>query len=125
MVLRHAESSELATEVILNNPQTVLGMVKLDGMPQPGMQVQIQGKTYTILERHHRYQYRAGRYRLQRIRLYVQQMQGVEDKSLLNGRWVLGDITCRYNARSELVRCAVNPMGSCSQCSFYEPCSEP
>ncbi|MCS6815368.1 MAG: DUF6464 family protein [Cyanobacteria bacterium] len=115
------ESSAPLTEVILSHPQTVLGNVHLEGMPQPGAHINLQGKTYLVLERHHRYQYKAGRYRLSRIRLYVQLVQDVAEKSLVNGRWVLGDITCRYNARSELVRCAVNPSGSCSQCRFYEP----
>ncbi|MEO0706750.1 MAG: DUF6464 family protein, partial [Cyanobacteria bacterium J06649_5] len=31
------------------------------------------------------------------------------------------DITCTYNARSELVRCAINPSGPCSDCSHYTP----
>ncbi len=32
----------------------------------------------------------------------------------------IGDITCRYNARSGYIRCAVNPLGPCSQCPHYE-----
>lgn len=115
------ESSALLTEVILSHSQTVLGTVHLEGMPQPGTHVNLHGRTYMVLERHHRYQYKAGRYRLSRIRLYVQLVHDTAEKSLVNGRWVLGDITCRYNARSELVRCAVNPSGSCGQCQFYEP----
>ncbi len=114
------ELSELFTEVILNHPQIVLGNMKLDGMPQPGTHLNLRGKTYAILERHHRYQYRSGRYHLQQIRLYVQLVPGAVEQSLVNGSWVLGDITCRYNARSELLLCAVNPSGPCSQCSSYE-----
>lgn len=33
---------------------------------------------------------------------------------------VLGDITCQLNARSPYIRCAVNPMGPCEDCRFYE-----
>ena len=33
---------------------------------------------------------------------------------------VIGDITCQLNARSPHIRCAVNPMGPCNGCRFYE-----
>jgi len=120
MVPECMELSQFPTEVILNHPPTVLGNVKLDWVPQPGTHLSLEGKNYTVLERHHRYHYRAGRYRLHRICLYVQLLPGVVEKSLVNGLWVLGDVTCRYNAHSELLRCAVNPSGPCSQCSLYE-----
>lgn len=35
--------------------------------------------------------------------------------------YVIGNISCRYNARSPYIRCAVNPAGPCSECSQYEP----
>jgi hypothetical protein len=35
--------------------------------------------------------------------------------------FVVGDFTCRYNARSSHIRCAVNPFGPCEGCSQYEP----
>ncbi|MBD2462669.1 hypothetical protein H6G89_16640 [Oscillatoria sp. FACHB-1407] len=34
--------------------------------------------------------------------------------------YMIGDITCRFNARSSYVRCAVNPIGPCEGCSAYE-----
>lgn len=34
--------------------------------------------------------------------------------------YIIGDLTCRYNARSKYVRCAVNPMGPCQACRHYE-----
>jgi hypothetical protein len=34
--------------------------------------------------------------------------------------YLIGDITCRYNARSSYIRCAVNPEGPCKDCRFYE-----
>jgi hypothetical protein len=34
--------------------------------------------------------------------------------------YVIGDISCRFNARSPHVRCAVNPSGPCQDCSHYE-----
>ncbi len=35
--------------------------------------------------------------------------------------FVVGDFTCRYNARSSHIRCAVNPFGPCKECTQYEP----
>ncbi len=32
----------------------------------------------------------------------------------------LGDTSCRFNAHSPFIRCAVNPSGPCQGCSFYE-----
>lgn len=33
---------------------------------------------------------------------------------------VVGNILCRYNARSAFLRCAVNPSGPCAECFHYE-----
>ena len=33
---------------------------------------------------------------------------------------VIGDITCKLNARSPFLRCAVNPGGPCEACREYE-----
>ncbi len=34
--------------------------------------------------------------------------------------YIVGDITCRFNARSAYLRCATNPSGPCKQCPHYE-----
>ena len=34
--------------------------------------------------------------------------------------YLMGDITCQFNARSAYIRCAVNPSGPCKDCSHYE-----
>lgn len=34
--------------------------------------------------------------------------------------YVIGKISCKYNARSPYIRCAVNPSGSCEDCRHYE-----
>jgi hypothetical protein len=34
--------------------------------------------------------------------------------------YIIGDLTCRYNARSSHIRCAVNPSGPCDGCSHYQ-----
>lgn len=33
--------------------------------------------------------------------------------------YVIGDFTCQFNARSNYLRCAVNPSGPCQDCSHY------
>jgi hypothetical protein len=114
------KEQSLPTEVILSNPRQSLGYVKLDWSPQPGTYFDFEGETYTVLERRHRYQYKAGQYQLEKIALCVQRVQHPEERSFWNGRWVMGDATCSFNARSELMRCAVNPSGPCCNCRYYE-----
>ncbi|WP_414619664.1 DUF6464 family protein [Calothrix sp. CCY 0018] len=44
-----------------------------------------------------------------------------DDRYYLEGvGYLVGDITCEYNARSGYIRCAVNPNGPCDGCRFYE-----
>lgn len=114
------EPNTLPTEVILTHPRQSLGNVQLDWTPQPGNYLDLEGQTYAVLERRHRYQLQFGRYRLQKIDLYVQSAQLPQERSFVEGRWVLGDATCRFNGRSEIIRCAVNPDGPCDGCHFYE-----
>lgn len=114
------EPDFLPTEVILTNSRQSLGKIQLDWKPQPGNYLTLEGKTYSVLERHHHYQYKIGGYYLQKISLYVQQAAIPAERTLLEGRWVVGDISCRYNARSEIFRCAVNPTGPCSDCRDYQ-----
>lgn len=114
------EPNCLSTEVILTHPRQSLGSVRLDWTPQPGNYLDLEGKTYAVLERRHRYQLKAGRYCLQKIALYVQSAKQPSERSLFEGRWVIGDANCRYNAHSEIIRCAVNPDGPCMNCRLYE-----
>jgi hypothetical protein len=110
----------LPVEVILSHPRQSLGSVQLDWTPQPGNYLDLEGQTYAVLERHHRYQLKSGRYRLQKIALYVQSASPPTERTLVNGILVLGDASCRFNARSEIIRCAVNPHGPCNCCRYYE-----
>lgn len=42
------------------------------------------------------------------------------DRYYLEGvGYLIGDISCEYNARSGYIRCAVNPSGPCEGCRFY------
>lgn len=108
------------TELILNHPPRSLGQVQLDWMPQPGAQVVHEGQQYIVLERRHRYQFTASRYQLCQIAVYVQRASAANDKSWVGDRWVLGDMTCQFNAQSEIMRCAVNPEGPCAGCRHYQ-----
>lgn len=118
------EPSSLPTEVILTHPPQSLGKIQLDWTPQPGSYLDLQGQTYAVLERRHRYQLKAGRYCLHKIALYVQSAQRPVERSQLQGRWIVGDASCQFNARSELIRCAVNPDGPCGNCRYYEAIAE-
>ncbi len=115
------EQLSLPTEIYQTHPRRSLGKVHLDWVPQPGAYLEHEGKTYTVLERRHRYQLKGGRYQLHHIALYVQATAWVGERTLWQGRWVVGDASCRLNAHSELIRCAVNPDGPCQDCRFYEP----
>jgi hypothetical protein len=115
------EQDLLPTEIILTHPRRSLGNVQLDWSPQPGAYFDLEGQTYAVLERRHRYQLKSGRYRLHKVALYVQTAKRPIERTLVDGRWFLGDVSCEYNARSELVRCAVNPDGPCDGCRHYRP----
>ncbi|MDJ1175134.1 DUF6464 family protein [Roseofilum capinflatum] len=114
------EPDSLPTEIILTHSRQPLGKIQLDWTPQPGNYLHLEGKTYTVLERRHRYTLKSGKYRLHKIALYVQPSSPPSEQSLVNGRWIIGDSRCRFNALSELIRCAVYPQGPCSSCRFYE-----
>lgn len=111
----------LPTEIILSQSCKTLDRVCLDWNPQPGAYLQLSGQTYTVLERRHRYHLQGGRYQLHRVVLYVQATQPPSETSVVNGRRVLGEASCRFNAHSELMRCAIHPIGPCHSCRFYEP----
>ena len=38
-------------------------------------------------------------------------------------KYFIGDTTCRNNAHSPYIRCAINPSGPCEECSHYEKSS--
>lgn len=42
------------------------------------------------------------------------------DRYYLEGvGYIIGDITCEFNAQSSYIRCAVNPSGPCENCPHY------
>ena len=110
--------ASIATDIFLHGSHKPLDSLHLPEAPEPGGLVTLGDRTYTVLERRHRYRLKSGRYQLYRILLYVQ--AAASDRTQIDGRWVLGDATCRFNACSELVRCAVNPTGPCQGCGHYQ-----
>lgn len=117
------ELKALPTDIVLSDTKTILGHLKLDRSLYPGTFVNIDGQTYQILVRRHQYQLKLGRYYLHKAVVHVKETPVPEERTLLDGRWVIGDISCAYNARSELVRCAINPTGPCDDCTHYQPIS--
>ena len=97
-----------------------LGRLPAETDVQPGGHLNFAGQTYAVLERRHRYRFQAGQYRLRQIILRVQPVKAAQEQSWLNGRWILGNGDCRFNAQSPLVRCAVNPEGPCQGGPAYE-----
>jgi hypothetical protein len=114
------EAESIPTEVVLTQTRAVVAKIRLDWTPQPGNYLDLDGKTYAVLERHHRYHLQSGRYKLHQIALYVQSATRPEEQSLIDGQWTIGDATCKYNARSTLLRCAIEPIGPCEGCRFRE-----
>ena len=110
----------LPTEIILTPARQRIGKLHLDRRLQPGSYMEFEGKTYAVLERHHHYQYRVGGYRFEKAALHVQESKIPEETTLIGDRYVIGNADCRFNARSEIMRCAVNPEGPCAVCRYFE-----
>ncbi len=66
------------------------------------------------------------RERLNSVRLVVnyREITGIssqaEQRYIEGVGYIIGDITCKFNARSSQVRCAVNPLGPCKDCRDYQ-----
>jgi Family of unknown function (DUF6464) len=116
--------SSLSTDIILSQSQSVLGQLSPQENPQPDRYIEFEGQTYLILERRHHYQLKAGRYEMHKIALYVQPFEAPADMNWVDGEWIIGDPSCRFNVRSPLLRCAINPSGSCEQCPHRQPIAQ-
>jgi hypothetical protein len=57
----------------------------------------------------------------QRSRIQSERLSEPSDRYYLEGvGYLIGDISCCYNARSGYIRCAVNPEGPCEGCRHYQ-----
>jgi Family of unknown function (DUF6464) len=121
-VLRSLPDSILVLDLYRSEDRTFLVSLPADGVTL-GPYVEHQGETYAVLERSHQYNLRGGRYQLAKIALYVRPISvDLKDRvELPDKTWAIGDLTCVYNARSELLRCTPNPMGPCTGCSEFRP----
>ena len=94
---------------------------ELADVPHPGRWLAVGKKSFLVLQRRHRYRLRNGRYELATVALQVKAQSKPADAHWWNGRWVIGDPSCAYNARTPLLRCAVLPAGPCERCAHYKP----
>jgi len=92
---------------------------QLEEIPQPGRWLTVAEGSFLVLQRRHRYRLRNGRYELSSVALQVRPQRQPADARWWNGRWVIGDPLCRFNARSPLLRCAVLPEGPCERCGHF------
>jgi hypothetical protein len=88
-------------------------------VPHPGRWIEAGGRTFLVLQRRHRYQLRNGGYELASVALQVKAQRQPADARWWQNQWVIGDPSCRFNARSPLLRCAVLPDGPCERCSHF------
>jgi hypothetical protein len=110
--LRHSGSNHLID---------LIDVAEIVDVPQPGRWFNAAGQSFLVLQRSHRYQFKAGRYQLAAVALQVKRQRQPADARRWRQQWVIGDPRCRFNARSPLLRCAVLPDGPCEQCSHFEP----
>ena len=96
-----------------------LEVAELGEVPQPGRWLEAAGRSFLVLQRRHRYQLRNGRYELASVALQVKAQQRPADARWWQNQWVIGDPSCRFNARSPLLRCAVLPEGPCDRCAHH------
>ncbi|MFZ4566426.1 MAG: DUF6464 family protein [Prochlorococcaceae cyanobacterium] len=97
----------------------LLHRLLLAEVPQPGRWLELEGTSYLVLQRRHRYRLVQGRYRLARVVLQVKAQRRPAEARWWRDRWVIGDPSCAYNALSPLLRCAVLPDGPCSGCGHH------
>ena len=94
--LRQIDSDRLITSIEIEN---------LSDVPHPGRWLTTGDRSFLVLQRRHRYRLRQGRYELAAVALQVKSQQQPTEALWWEGRWVIGDPDCRFNARSPLLRC--------------------
>lgn len=97
---------------------------QVDTIPQPGRWLTVAEGSFLVLQRRHRYRLRNGRYELSSIALQVRRQRQPADARWWNGRWVIGEPLCQFNARSPLLRCAVLPEGPCERCVHFRSAAQ-
>jgi hypothetical protein len=98
----------------------LLAADQIGEIPQPGRWITVAEGSFLVVQRRHRYRLRNGRYELSTVALQVRPQRQPADARWWNGRWVIGDPRCSFNARSPLLRCAVLPEGPCERCDHFQ-----
>lgn len=111
----------MLVELRQTGSERLLDRIDLEETPHPGRWLVHGSASYLVLQRRHRYSLRSGRYQLTSVVLLVKQQRQPSDAIRFRHGWVIGDPSCRFNALSPLLRCAVLPDGPCEQCSHHEP----
>ena len=93
---------------------TLLNRIQLDDPPHPGSWFEWDGTSFLIMQRQHRYSLKGGTYQLSTIALVVKPQSRPSDAKSWRHGWVIGDPTCRFNALSPLLRCAVGIATHCT-----------
>lgn len=110
----------MLVELRQSGSEALLDRIELEDSPHPGRWFVHGDNSYLVLQRRHRYALRSGCYQLASVVLLVKQQQQPNDARRYRHGWVLGDPSCRFNALSPLLRCAVLPDGPCDRCSHYQ-----
>ena len=100
--------------------ERLVDRMELDEAPHPGRWFEHGQHSYFVLQQRHRYALRSGRYQLASVVLSVKQQRQPLDARRFRHGWVIGDPSCRFNALSPLLRCAVLPDGPCDSCLHRE-----
>ena len=85
----------------------------MNDIPEPGNWFLIDTDSFFIFQKSNRYKLINGCYQLCNVNLLVKYQHKPIDSFYYKNRWVIGDHSCIYNAKSPLLRCAVNPVGPC------------
>ena len=110
----------MLVELRQSGSERLLDRIDLEDTPHPGRWLEHGSASFLVLQRRHRYSLRSGRYQLASVVLLVKQQRKPADANPYRHGWVIGDPTCRFNALSPLLRCAVLPDGPCDQCIHHE-----
>ena len=94
--------------------------LEMEDPPHPGRWFSVDASSFLVMQRRHRYRLRSGRYELSSVVLLVQSQKQPDDARWYRHGWVIGDPSCRFNARSPVLRCAVLPEGPCDRCVHRE-----
>ena len=109
----------MLVEIRQTGSEQLLDRLDLDDPPSPGRWFLHQNASFFVMQRRHRYRLHSGQYQLSSVVLMVKPQQRPVDARWFQHGWVIGDPTCRFNARSPLMRCAVIPEGPCERCSHW------